>query len=92
MTVYQPATEIIESYTDEHLRTRTAFAPIEAAKLLSIPAEYRQPAEVEVTRRSTRTTYVKSSTGLDMEQKESIADACEVRTHVVAEIRAQLAR
>jgi hypothetical protein len=92
MTAYQPAAEILPVLTDEALTAEAYYKNDIAALLLTIPAEYRQPCEAEVHRRSTRTTYVKSSTGKDRPMDEPIADAHEVRTQVVAEIRAQLAR
>ena len=84
MTRYEPAPEILSYFTDEALTTNN-YGPTEAAKLLTVPAEYRQAVEAEVTRRSSPVTYTAG-------RRQPVADACQIRSAVVAEVRAQLHR
>ena len=86
-TRYAPHAEILPIYTDEALRNETAFKGDAARALLRLPAEYRQTCEVEVDRRSTRTL---NSEGFLCAQR--IANSDEMRSQVVAEVLAQVAR
>lgn len=86
MTVYFPA-PVLPSFTDEALTNGTVFGREEADKLLRLPAEYRQPCEAEVSRRTSYTDRSQANHRLT-----STGDACAARTDIVAEILAQLAK
>lgn len=83
--VYKPM-PVLPSLTDEYLRSdATNYGPAVVELLLTIPAEYRQAAEAEV---SARTSYIDASQPLH--RIVMTGDPSAARHDVLAEIRAQL--
>lgn len=82
-----PADTVVAGLTDADLRSGRGYERSVADLLLTLPAEYRQPVEAEVTRRSTRT--VARTAGRDRREhqleSELVADPLTVRREVVAE-------
>jgi hypothetical protein len=93
VTAYIPDETILPEYTDERLRSEaTGYARDVADLMLTIPAGYRRPVEVEVARRAYRRTVSRTAGGLPEAGREQIADPCDTRRRVVAEVWAQLGR
>jgi hypothetical protein len=90
MTTYSPAAEILPYFTDEALRQRTAFGPELSDLLLTIPAEFRQPAAAEQHHRSKKTTYVETPSGREA-WSVPVGDAWETWREVIAEVARQVA-
>jgi hypothetical protein len=86
MTRYEPAVEVLPLYTDEGLAADTVLGAGMKAKLLTVPAEYRQAVEIEVMRRTSVITNVRGFVS-----RQFTGDPGEVRSQVVAEVLAQLA-
>lgn len=82
---YTPADTVLPEYTDEALTAERVYKGEAAKALLRVPAEYRQPTEVEVTRRSTKTRYDGG-----MAVRDRIADPHQTRLQVVDEVLAQI--
>lgn len=80
MKIYEPL-DVIDEYTDEYLRSPDSVWGEEAKQLLlSLPAEYRQACEIEV---SARTGPLRD---------EWAGDLLDIRAQVVGEILSQLGR
>lgn len=87
MKRYEPAATVLPEYTDEALRSEAFYKGDVAALLLTVPAEFRQPVEVEANRRTRR--IVDTPYGLKVECTGNIHEA---RRQIVAEVLAQLGR
>jgi hypothetical protein len=87
---------VLPEYTDEALRLLLQHHEPGvrewATLLLSVPAEQRQNIEAEVMRRSTRTTYHRTISGLYESLSTHVASPSTTREAVVAEYLAEETR
>lgn len=82
-----PAATVLPEYTDESLRNDGFYGRSVAADLLTVPAEYRQTVEAQVTHRS----YRFGRAGDRETVGKFVADPHEVRRAVLAELQEYLA-